>query len=200
MNAALTLITGALLAPLALRAAEPLTNSIGIRLVPIEAGSFVMGQDGPPLEDYMGQKRLGEMYKDSDRIDFDEKPSHKVTITRPFLMGVTEVTVAQYRQFDIGFKTSAATSKPADDDAASGISWHKAVEFCDWLSKRAEGGAESHGRIEVWRTRRRFMDSRERQTGCGGFFARGAKDAKRLGPSRHAGQPGRVVLRLVWAV
>ena len=23
-----------------------------------------MGQDGPPLEDYMGQKRLGEMYKD----------------------------------------------------------------------------------------------------------------------------------------
>jgi len=33
-------------------------------LVRIEPGTFTMGQDGPPLEDYMGQKRLGEMYKD----------------------------------------------------------------------------------------------------------------------------------------
>jgi len=116
--------------------AEPVTNSIGIRLVPIEAGTFTMGQDGPPLEDYMGQKRLGEMYKDFDRIDFDEKPAHKVTITQAFLMGVTEVTVAQYRQFDPGFKTGDAKSKPADDDAAGGISWLKAVEFCEWLSKK----------------------------------------------------------------
>lgn len=77
-----------LFAPLSvLPAAEPLTNSVGIRLVPIEAGTFTMGQDGPLLEDYMGQKRLGEMYKDFDRIDFDEKPAHKVTITQPFLMG-----------------------------------------------------------------------------------------------------------------
>jgi sucrose-6-phosphate hydrolase SacC (GH32 family) len=51
-------------------------------------------------------------------------------------MGVTEVTVAQYRKFDPSFKTSDANSKPADDDAASGISWHKAVEYCEWLSKK----------------------------------------------------------------
>lgn len=51
-------------------------------------------------------------------------------------MGVTEVTVAQYRQFDPRFKTSDAKSRPADDDAASGISWHEAVEFCAWLSRR----------------------------------------------------------------
>ena len=113
--------------------AEPIINSIGMKLVRIEAGTFTMGQDGPPLEDYMGQKRLGEMYKDFNRIDFDEKPAHRVTITQPFLMGVTEVTVAQYWQFDPGFKMRDAKSKPADEDAASGISWHKAVEFCEWL-------------------------------------------------------------------
>jgi hypothetical protein len=59
-----------------------------------------MGQDRPPTEDYLRQKRFGEMRKDFDRIDFDEKPAHKVTITQPFLMGVTEVTVTQFRQFD----------------------------------------------------------------------------------------------------
>ena len=87
-----------------LHAAEPVTNSIGIKLVRIEAGTFTMGQDGPPLEDYLRQKRFGEMYKDIDRIDFDEKPAHKVTITQPFLIGATEVTVGQFRQFDPKFK------------------------------------------------------------------------------------------------
>ena len=109
------------------RSADPVTNSIGIKLMPIEPGTFTMGQDGPPLEDYLRQKRFGEMHKDIDRIDFDEKPAHKVTITQPFYMGVTEVTVAQYRQFDPGFKTSDAKSNPADDDAASGIPWINAL-------------------------------------------------------------------------
>ena len=118
------------------QSAEPVTNSIGMKLMPIQPGTFMMGQDGPPMEDYMGQKRLGEMYKDFDRIDFDEKPAHKVTITQPFLMGATEVTVAQYRQFDPGFKTGDAKSNPADDDAASGVTWDKAVAFCEWLSKK----------------------------------------------------------------
>jgi sulfatase modifying factor 1 len=118
------------------RAAEPSTNSIGMRFVRIQPGTFTMGQDGPPMEDYMGQRRLGEMYKENDRIDFDEKPARRVTITQPFLMGVTEVTVAEYRQFDPGYKTSVPNSKPADDDAASGISWHQAVAFCEWLSHK----------------------------------------------------------------
>jgi formylglycine-generating enzyme required for sulfatase activity len=118
------------------QAAEPLTNSIGMPLVRIEAGAFTMGQDGPPLEDYLRQKRFGELYKDMNRIDFDEKPAHTVTITQPFLMGVTEVTVAQYRQFDPDFKKSDPKSKPADDDAASGVSWERAAAFCEWLSKK----------------------------------------------------------------
>ena len=118
------------------RSADPVTNSIGIKLMPIEPGTFTMGQDGPPLEDYLRQKRFGEMHKDIDRIDFDEKPAHKVTITQPFYMGVTEVTVGQYREFDPGFKKNDPKSKPSDDDAASGVTWEKAVAFCEWLSKK----------------------------------------------------------------
>lgn len=136
MKRTLTLLASLLLALTVLRAAEPVTNSIGIKLMPIQPGTFTMGQDGPPMEDYLRQKRFGEMHKDIDRIDFDEKPAHQVTITQPFQIGVTEVTVAQYRQFDPEFKRSDPKSKPADDDAASGVTWDKAVAFCEWLSKK----------------------------------------------------------------
>ena len=133
----LTLLTVLLLSPLtAMHAAEPITNSIGMKLVRIEPGTFTMGQDGPPMEDYLRQKRFGEMHKDIDRIDFDEKPAHRVTITQPFQIGVAEVTVAQFRQFDPQFKMNDPKSKPANDDAASGVTWDKAMAFCEWLSKK----------------------------------------------------------------
>ena len=56
------------------------SNSIGIRFARIEAGSFLMGQ-----------KKGG---------DWDEVGVHKVNITEPFYIAVTEVTNAQYEQFD----------------------------------------------------------------------------------------------------
>ena len=78
-----------LLAPLAaLHAAKPVTNSIGMRLVRIEPGTFLMGQDGPQT-DYDFKKHPEE----SDRADWDEKPVHRVTLTQPFHMSVTEVTL-----------------------------------------------------------------------------------------------------------
>ena len=126
----LTFFAALPLAPLAaVHAAVPVTNSIGMEFVRIEPGTFTMGQDGPPMEDYLGRKRFGEMYRDVDRIDFDENPAHRVTITQPFLMGVTEVTVAQYRQFDPEFRTSQPGRQPADDDAASGVTWEWALAF-----------------------------------------------------------------------
>ncbi len=137
MKPTLTLAIALLLAPLAaLHAAEPITNSLGMKLVRIEPGTLTMGQDGPPLEDYLRQKRFGEMHKDVDRIDFDEQPAHRVLISQPFFMGVTEVTVAQFRQFDPEFKKSDPKLKSADDDAVSGATWERAVEFCEWLSKK----------------------------------------------------------------
>ena len=62
-----------------LQAAEPITNSIGIKLVRIESGTFTMGQDGPQT-DYKMSIHPGE----SDRADWDEKPVHKVVISKPF--------------------------------------------------------------------------------------------------------------------
>ena len=94
-------------------AAEPVTNSVGMKLMPIQSGTFTMGQDGPPQDDFIGQKRTQELYKAFNQSDYDEKPAHKVTITQPFLMGVTEVTVGQYRQFDPSYQASNPKRHPA---------------------------------------------------------------------------------------
>ncbi|MBM3396414.1 MAG: hypothetical protein FJY37_17670, partial [Betaproteobacteria bacterium] len=78
------ILTALLLAPLAaLHAAEPITNSVGMKLVRIEPGTFTMGQDGPPLS---GNDKMATHHTEFHCADWDEKPAHRVTITRPFHM------------------------------------------------------------------------------------------------------------------
>ena len=86
-----------------------------------------MGQDGPAADYHV--KKHAEKFDDAD---WDEKPAHKVTITTPFHMGATEVTLGQYRQF----QPKHAGDRGATDDAVTGVSWNDAVAFCEWLSKK----------------------------------------------------------------
>ncbi|MCX6907108.1 MAG: SUMF1/EgtB/PvdO family nonheme iron enzyme, partial [Verrucomicrobia bacterium] len=108
-------------------AAEPkeLTNSIGMKLVRIGPGTFLMGQDGPAA-DYNVKKHAAKF----DDADWDEKLAHKVTISTAFHIGATEVTLGQFRQF----KPKHAGGRGAVDDAVTGVSWNEAVKFCEWLS------------------------------------------------------------------
>jgi formylglycine-generating enzyme required for sulfatase activity len=114
-----------LLALSPLPAAEPITNSIGMKLVPVSLGSFTMGQDGPAA-DYSVKKHAEKF----DDADWDERPAHRVVITQAFQMSATEVTVGQYRQFDPKHRGQH------DDDAVTEVSWNDAVAFCEWLSKK----------------------------------------------------------------
>ncbi len=127
----LILITAcsALAAVFVARAVESQTieNSVGMKLVRIEAGSFQMGQDGPAA-DYKMEKHPAKF----DDADWDERPVHRVTISAPFFMGATEVTLGQYWKFKPEFREG----KGADDDAATGLSWDDAVKFCAWLSAK----------------------------------------------------------------
>jgi formylglycine-generating enzyme len=111
-----------------LLAAEPVSNAIGMKLVRIEPGTFVMGSgEAPP-------KTLAEW----SRRDSDESPAHNVTISKAFFMGVTEVTNAQYEMFDPGhkkFRGKNGVSK-GDDEPVTFVTWQQACEFCEWLSKR----------------------------------------------------------------
>lgn len=112
-------------------AAERPANSMGMRLVPIRAGSFEMGVDSVPLPASITTAPKGAGSNRPSYGDYDEVPVHKVTITQGFLIGETEVTVEQFRQFRSDYK--------GDDyyaPYASGISWNEAVAFCDWLTKK----------------------------------------------------------------
>ncbi|MFT3789419.1 MAG: SUMF1/EgtB/PvdO family nonheme iron enzyme [Tepidisphaeraceae bacterium] len=114
--------------------AEPVmeTNSIGMKLVRIDAGEFEMGVDSVPLPPALTKGASGVTYdRTSDEGDYDETPVHRVTISKPFLMGESEVTVEQFRQFREDFSGSDYW-RPS----ASGVSWNDAVAFCEWLSRK----------------------------------------------------------------
>ena len=106
---------------------DALVNSIGMKLVRVAPGSFTMGQDGPAA-DYHMKKHAAKF----DDADWDERPAHRVKITGEFHIGTTEVTLAQYRHFD----PKHAGGRGADDDAVTGVRWHDAVKFCEWLSAK----------------------------------------------------------------
>ena len=108
-------------------APKEITNSIGMKLVRIEPGTFTMGQDGPAA-DYNVKAHAAKF----DDADWDERPAHRVTIGAAFSIGTTEVTLAQYRQF----QPKHAGGRGADDDAVTGVSWDDAVKFCAWLSAK----------------------------------------------------------------
>src|SRR5262245_58422920 len=61
---------------------ETVTNSVSMKLALIPAGEFLMGAP------------------DSDKdAEEHEKPQHKVRITKPFYLGIHEVTVGEFRKF-----------------------------------------------------------------------------------------------------
>lgn len=107
------------------------TNSLGIQLQRISPGSFVMGADAQPLPAALTAGVPGMMSQRSSRGDFDEYPRHRVTLTHAFYIGVTEVTVAQFRQFDPSFQ-----GNPRFYPYAAGISWNQATAYCRWLSRK----------------------------------------------------------------
>ncbi len=93
------------------------TNSIGLRMIQVDPGTFVMG---------------------SAEGDFDEQPVHPARLSRAFYLAATEISNAQYEQFDPthqAFRGRQGLSQ-ADDEAVVFISWTDANRFCAWLSQK----------------------------------------------------------------
>jgi len=89
----------------------------------------------------------GEFSMGSNQETPAEQPVCRVTIDRPFFMGTTEVTLEQYRQFDPDY-LNGVYDMHYKDQVKRGyymndmrypvirVSWQKAIEFCEWLSKK----------------------------------------------------------------
>jgi eukaryotic-like serine/threonine-protein kinase len=129
-----------------LAALPTVTNSIGMKLVRLPAGKFLMGS--PARE--AGHK--------------PDEEQHEVTLTRPFFIGAHEVTVGQFKAFvkATRYKTDAektgegASRRFADnsfkmdincnwrnpgfgqteDQPVVCVSWNDALAFCNWLSDK----------------------------------------------------------------
>src|SRR5262245_15716273 len=126
---------------------DAITNSIGMKLVLIPAGEFLMGA---PASDHDAGK--------------DESPQHRVRISHPYSMGVYEVTVGQFRAFvaATGHRTAAEGEESSgfdggtrtfqydrrgfhwrnpgweqtEDHPVLNVNWFDAVAFCEWLSRK----------------------------------------------------------------
>ena len=98
-----------------------------MQLVSIEPGEFLMGSPESDTE-----------------ASSDEKPQHRVRITRPFYLGVTEVSQAQYEAV-MGNNPSYFSAAGGGKDEVAGrstgqypvekVSWLDAVKFCNKLSE-----------------------------------------------------------------
>jgi formylglycine-generating enzyme required for sulfatase activity len=103
---------------------KELTNSIGMKLVLIPKGTFMMGSP----ESEQGR-------------DKDEETQHEVTISKDYYLGVYEVTQTQYEKvmgknpshFQGAIVGNENTDLPVDN-----VSWEDAVEFCKKLSDLPE--------------------------------------------------------------
>ena len=98
-----------------------LGGGVNMELVLIPAGKFLMGS--PRTE--KGQ-------------DSDESPQREVTISKPFYVGVTEVTQSQWKALMGTEPWSGQTDeKSVADRAASRITWNDAAAFCRALSEKS---------------------------------------------------------------
>jgi formylglycine-generating enzyme required for sulfatase activity len=102
------------------------SKSTGLETVPLAAREFLMGSPA------------GEGYRRTD------EKQHKVRITRPFLIGVTEVTQEQYRKVmdaspswfaKTGGGKGAVDGLDTSEFPVEMVTWFDAIEFCNRLSK-----------------------------------------------------------------
>jgi len=97
-------------------------------LVRIKPGSFLMGSTKDQIVQLM------RLFPDSQRQWFDnEQPQHPVKITRPFFLGIHEVTQGQYQAV---MGANPSHMKGSDDLPVEMVSWLNAVLFCNRLSEQ----------------------------------------------------------------
>ena len=117
------------------------TNSIGMKFVRIEPGTFRMGQLktlDPEVLPLIDKGHRGGRFDLMSDGNFDEKPVHSVCISKAFSMGMFEVTNKQFELFDPEHKKLRGKHGLSndDDEAVIFVNWYDAYAFCKWLSDK----------------------------------------------------------------
>ena len=135
--------------------APGITTILGMEFVFIPAGTYMMGSG-------MSARETAQKYGGQVGAYENEHPRHEVTITKPFYLQTTELTVGQWRAFvqETGYQTEAETSGGSwiwtglkwekkegyywdnpgfvqtEDHPVSCISWNDAQAFIQWIVKK----------------------------------------------------------------
>ena len=99
-------------------------NGVELDMILIPSGSFTMGAE-----------------KEEEGSRDDERPTHQVTIAKPFFMGRYPITQEQWRavtklpQIKRELKENPSNFKGSDRLPVESVSWYDTVEFCARLTK-----------------------------------------------------------------
>ena len=116
-----------------------LGKGVSMKLVLIPAGKFKMGNNDTPAGTV---KKVGGKEENLS----DEYPAHEVTISKPFYMGIYELTQAQWKavmgtepwmtKTALGYARTQPRPGNIDDYPAVWMNSYDAIEFCRKLSKK----------------------------------------------------------------
>lgn len=156
-----------------LRTTVETTNSVSATMILIPPGEFLMGSSDEQIETATRAALEAEHDHSKETIEFIRgqvqrgvRPQHRVVINNPFLMGATETTIGQFRQFagETQYRTEAERSQPpgpvprapaenwkpprkqpfwqspgypvSNDSPVTLVTWNDACAFCNWLSEK----------------------------------------------------------------
>ncbi len=129
------------------------TNSLGMTMVRIEPGEFLMGSSKAQID------KLLKQFPSVKPKSFDaEQPQHPVKITRPFYLAAHQVTVGQFRRFikGSGYKTKAEKAGDRVNWRKPGfrqwwgyhpvvyVSYNDALAFLGWLNEQEKDQKRSY--------------------------------------------------------
>ncbi len=121
------------------------TNSIGMKFRLIPPGEFLMGSTPEEIEvllESIGKDKDNAIWRDYIR---SEAPQHRVILTQPVYVGVTEVTQTQYEQVmganpshfsATGEGKEAVANLKTGNHPVETVSWIDATKFCVKLSQQ----------------------------------------------------------------
>ncbi|MCP5536872.1 MAG: SUMF1/EgtB/PvdO family nonheme iron enzyme [Akkermansiaceae bacterium] len=95
--------------------AASVTNGIGMKLVLVKPGEFLMGSS------------------EDEPNRHDNETQHQVKITRPYYIATTEVTQSQWKAV---MGVDSPSNFKGDDLPVEKITWQQAQDFCQQLSKK----------------------------------------------------------------
>ncbi|MEI8380875.1 MAG: SUMF1/EgtB/PvdO family nonheme iron enzyme, partial [Planctomycetota bacterium] len=131
------------------------TNSLGMKFRLIPPGEFMMGSTQTEVEETLGSL-AGDVDDQSRKGAIrSEMPRHQVILTRPFYLGIHEVTQKDYETIQGKNPSSLSPAGQFQKEVlgmdtklfpVESVRWSEAVEFCTKLSQR-EGHAEDSYRL-----------------------------------------------------